>query len=503
MNLQEQVSIVRELSENLELFSASCLKIADKQGILRPYTWNHAQHIVHDLLEKQRRETGKVRAIILKGRQMGISTYVAARFYHRTTMTFGQKALIAGHEQKATDSLYSMVKRYHENNPLKVSTGATNAKELIFDKLDGAGYKTVTAGTQDVGRGNTAQLAHLSEFAFWQNAQLHMAGLGNTIADLPGTEIIIESTANGLGNAYHQMWQTAEAGQSDWIAIFVPWFLSPEYRAPVRTDFVLTESEEAVMRAYNLDLEQMQWRANKLATYGKGFEYLLAQEYPNCAAESFQTSTQNPLISPSDVMEAVNSKFKERQGPLVIGCDPAEEGMDRTAIVFRQGRTVFRIEYHERKRPMEVAGILAGYWTEHKPDGLFVDKGGIGAGIVDRLRELGIPVIAVNFGERATDSELYENKRAECWWRMKEWVEDHPNRLPNDAALIADLIAPQPMVTSKSKRLLESKKDMRKRGIRSPDGGDALAVTFAEPVNTMSNLLGGRSAPAAPTSAGY
>ena len=86
---------------------------------------------------------------------------------------------------------------------------------------------------------------------------------------------------------------------------------------------------------------------------------------------------------------------------------------------------------------------------------------------------------------------------------MKEWVEDHPNRLPNDAALIADLIAPQPAVTSKSKRLLESKKDMRKRGIRSPDGGDALAVTFAEPVNTMSNLLGGRSAPAAPTSAGY
>ena len=342
-----------------------------------------------------------------------------------------------------------------------------------------------------------------SEYAFWDNAQMHLAGIGSTVGDVPGTEIILESTANGLGNSFHELWQAAEAGQNEWIPIFLPWFIQPEYRAPVRPDFVLSDDDAKYQQAYGLDLEQMQWRANKIATYGKGFDWLFAQEFPATAAEAFQSATQNPLISPSDVMEAVNSKFKERQGPLVIGCDPAEEGMDRTAIVFRQGRTAFRIEYHERKRPMEVAGILAGYWTEHKPDGLFVDKGGIGSGIVDRLRELGIPVIAVNFGERATDTELYENKRAECWWRMKEWVEDHPNRLPNDAAMIADLIAPQPMVTSKSKRLLESKKDMRKRGIRSPDGGDALAVTFAEPVNQMSNLLAGRSAPAAPTTAGY
>lgn len=493
---------LRVLVEDLEVFCAQCLRIKDKLGVLRPFTWNKAQRYVHERIEEQRRKTGKVRALILKGRQQGISTYVAARFYHRTTTQFGQKALITAHEQKATDSLFGMVKRYHENNPLPVSTGNTNAKELIFDRLDG-GYALATAGTKDVGRGNTAQVAHLSEFAFWPNAQLHMAGLGNTIADAPGTEIIIESTANGIGNAYHELWQAAEAGQGDWIAIYVPWFWQPEYRAPVQPDFQPSESELKVMQAYGLDMEQMQWRANKLATYGKGFEWLLAQEYPNCAAEAFQTSTQNPLISPSDVMEAVNSQFRERTGPLLIGCDPAEEGVDRTAIVFRQGRTVFRVEYHEKKRAMEVAGILAGYWQTFKPDGLFVDKGGVGAGIVDRLRELGIPVIAVNFGERATDSELYENKRAECWWRMKEWVEDHPNRLPNDAALIADMIAPQPAVTSKSKRLLESKKDMRKRGIRSPDGGDALAVTFAEFVAPAAATLGGLPAPKPATHVGY
>jgi hypothetical protein len=194
---------VRRLASDLQLYSHRCLKIADKSGDKLPFVWNRAQRYLHERLERQKAETGKVRAIVLKGRQQGISTYVAARFYHRTTTQFGQKAYIVGHEQKSTDSLFGMVKRYHENNPLPVSTSATNAKELIFDKLDGGGYKLATAGTQDVGRGNTAQVAHLSEFAFWKNAQLHMAGLGNTISDREGTEIIIESTANGLGNACH------------------------------------------------------------------------------------------------------------------------------------------------------------------------------------------------------------------------------------------------------------------------------------------------------------
>lgn len=500
------------LVDDLEVFSANCLKIKDKQGASYPFIWNQAQRYVHARLEEQRRKTGKVRALILKGRQQGISTYVAARFYHRCTTQFGQKALITAHEQKATDSLFGMVKRYHDHNPLPVSTGNTNAKELVFDKLDG-GYSLATAGTKDVGRGNTAQVAHLSEFAFWQNAQQHMAGLGSIVADMDGTEIIIESTANGIGNAYHELWQTAESGDSEWIAIFVPWMWSAEYRAPVRPDFVLSESEQKVMDAYHLDMEQMQWRANKLSTYGKGFEWLLAQEFPNCAAEAFQTSTQNPLISPSDVMEAVNNKgWSEMQGPFIIGCDPAEEGFDRTCIVFRTGRTVWRCSYHKNMKTMQVAGILGDMWingVEFRgqriyPDAMFVDRIGIGAGIVDRLHELNIPVIGVHSGERANESDIYENKRAEMWWNMKEWVEDHPNRLPNDAALISDLIAPQPKVTSKSKRLLESKADMKKRGIRSPDGGDALALTFAEPVmprvHTIHHAQGGYKAP---TRAGY
>lgn len=491
------------LVNSLEAFSAHCLQVADKKGNSKPFIWNAAQKALHERLEKQIRNTGKVRALVLKGRQMGISTYAAARFYHKTTTGFGRRTLIVAHQQKSTNNLFDMVKRFHRHNPLPISTKNSNATELVFDKTDSK-YSLATAGTEDVARGTTAQFAHLSEFGFWSNGQKHMAGLGNTIPDTAGSEIIIESTANGLGNAFHQMWQDAEAGKGEFIAVFLPWFWDDGYRATVRPDFELSPEDVAYKDAYGLDLEQMQWRANKIATYGDGFQYLWNQEYPATAAEAFQTSTLNPLISPSHVMAAVNNvTFRERQGPLLIGCDPAGEGDDRTAIVFRQGRTVFRVEYHSKLDTMQIAGKLASYYQEMNPDGIFVDKLGLGAGVYDRLMELQIPVIGVGAGSKASNSERYENKRAEMWWLMAEWFANAPVRLPNDAALIADLSTFQPETSSNGRRQLESKQKLKRRGIRSPDGADALALTFAEPIAARHHSQMGMSGYKAATKAGY
>jgi hypothetical protein len=172
----------------------------------------------------------------------------------------------------------------------------------------------------------------------------------------------------------------------------------------------------------------------------------------------------------------------------VIGCDPAEMGKDRTSIVFRQGRTCFHVEYLEKKSPMEVAGIIVTYYHKYKPDAIFIDKIGIGSGIVDRLKELQVPVIGVNSAERAEDHEEYANKRAEIWYRMKAWLEDAPNRIPNSPALLADLSAPGYKSSSNGRKLIESKDDMKKRQVRSPDGADALAMTFAEHVVARSSL---------------
>ena len=497
-------AIVR-LHRDQELHAKTCMSILDKNGSRVALTFNKAQRYIHGRIEAQLAELGKVRAIILKGRQQGASTYIADRFYHRTSMNFGKSAFIVAHEQKATDNLFNMVKRYHEHNPIAPATSATNAKELKFSELDG-GYKLATAGSKDVGRSNTAQFLHGSEFAFWDNPEMHFAGLGNAISDNPGTEIILESTANGIGNKFHKLWQDAEAGIGEYIAIFVPWFWQDEYRALVPKGFELSQDDQTYMDAYALDLAQMAWRRNKVTTYGQGFEWLFDQEYPATPSLAFRTATNDPLINPTTVMAAVNSSYREKTGAFIIACDPAEYGPDRTAIAFRHGRTVFRIEYHEKKGPMEVAGLLAAYWKEFEPDAMFIDKIGIGSGIHDRLLELNIPAIGVNSASTKGVSELYANKRAEMWYRMKEWLEDQPCRLPNDVALIADISAPGYRYASNGSRLIESKDNMKARGIRSPDGGDAIALTFAENVASKAvreDRIGRRTQQQAASRAGY
>lgn len=512
------------LKEDMEAHSISCLKIQGKSGGANvPFAWNKAQRYIHERLEMQLKELGYIRALILKGRQQGCSTYVAARFYHRTSMNEGTNAFIVAHEDKATSNLFKMVKRYHDHNPLAPSIKASNAQELVFGQLD-SGYKLATAGSQDVGRSNTARLLHGSEFGFWANAQSHLAGIGNTIPsgrDGAGTEIILESTANGLGNAFHLMWQSAESGVDEdgnpmeYIAIFVPWYWQDEYRTDPKPGFKLSAADDKYRAAYGLDLSQMQWRANKIAEYGKGSEWLFDQEYPATATLAFKTSTQNPLISPNDVMTAVNSTYLDLTSqPLIIGVDPAGDGegkSDRTAFAFRCGRTCFRVEYHGKLKTTQIAGRLATFWKDGVqimgmtlwPAAIFVDKGGLGVGIVDQLEELNIPVIGVMFAEAANDPDIYLNKRAEMWWLMKEWMENQPNRMPNDAQLIADLCSPQPVESSHNRKQLESKKQMAKRGIRSPDGGDALALTFAQPVSARPGDPGRSQQKQAPTRAGY
>ena len=461
--------LIERLCADLPMYARHALTILDKSGKQQRLILNRAQQYIHDRLEKQLAEQGRVRALILKSRQQGSSTYVAARFYHKTSTKFGQRAFIVAHEQKATDNLFSMVKRYHDNNPLKPSTGATNAKELVFDRLDG-GYKLATAGSKDVGRSNTAQLLHGSEFGFWDNAESHLAGIGSCVADIDGTEIILESTANGINNKFHQLWQDAEAGRGEWTAIFVPWMWQQEYRAPVPEGFELTAEEVEYKNAYGCDLEQMVWRRNKVVTYGHGFEWLFDQEYPAVPNLAFRSPTADPIISPALVTRAMKSNYKDMHGPLIIGCDPAEFGDDRTAIVFRRGRVCYRIETYEKQEPMEVANRLARYHTEFSPDAMFVDKIGIGAGIVSRLRELGVPVIGINSGERASEPDLYVNQRAEMWYRMQEWFQDQPCRIPNDMALASDLSGPSIKYNAESrKKMVEKKEDMKRRGIRSPD----------------------------------
>lgn len=764
------------------------------------------------------------------------STYVGGRFYHQVTHRFGCQAFILTHALDATQNLYKMAKRYYEHTPapVKPQVSTSNTKELVFGVLD-SGYKLGTAENKSVGRSATIQLLHGSEIAFWNNAAEHAKGIMQAVPNENNTEIILESTANGIGNFFHQQWQAAEAGISDFIAIFVPWFWQDEYSRETDESFSLTTEEEELKQIYNLTNQQLNWRRYKIAELSvngidgsKAFKqeypcivgnqrvgtdfgiipikdvlqhfktntgtvkkawmsgyketleiktYLgytlectldhriaikdgfieaskslnelillsvpkLATEYYHaswnplpciksnviidedfglflgffmgdgsysnhtlsfvftasdtdsitlveslilklfnlvtykrqvsnngieirvssqslkplfqalgllqdneertkrkvcvpeciwrspesvvkqflkglfdadgfaaiyaagvrffskneqfakdvqllllafgitcrrikvekksgfghiyygneialrgnearlyrdkigfiskrkngrmmqwnvrkntgvnaipllyqdkvieinalgiqpvydleielgnhifdaqgilvhncCAQEAFQTTGEDTYIAPDVVMRARKSAC-EGIGKLIVGVDPARFGDDRTCIIRRRGRKAYNLQTYIKKDTMEVTGLVRQLIIDENPDYVIIDIGGLGAGIYDRLCELGFKskLIASNAGSSALNSSRFINKRSEMWATLLDWLKDEPCQIPDDDTLHADLCSIRYKIDSNSRLQMEAKADMKKRGIRSPDGADALCLTF-------------------------
>lgn len=486
--------LLMELLNDFPTFARDCLRIKDKTGQINPFNLNRGQRYLHQKLEEQRAKTGKVRALLLKGRQGGYSTYAGGRFYHRTSTTPGVQTYILTHEQEATNNLFGMVERFHKHNPLAPSTGASNAKELIFDRLD-SGYSVGTAGTKATGRSKTIQLFHGSEVAFWPNAGAHFAGVVQAVPDLPGTEIILESTANGMGNEFHERWQKAEAGVGDYAAIFCPWFWSDEYRRDPGAGFVCDPEESEYKHLYNLDDQQIAWRRAKLAELNDPL--LFKQEYPATAAEAFQTTGHDSYIPSELVLKARKAKV-EATGPLIIGVDPKREGTDRFSIAWRRGRKLEKVESDASPITNTVAAAkLKTILDRDLPARMFIDAGG-GGGIYDILCDWGYgdKVRLVNFGSAPIYPPRIDkdgkkmagpkNRRAEMWMLSKEWLQGEGGAdIPDLDSLQTDACAPGYSYDITTQQLvLESKEHMRLvRKIRSPDEWDAVALTFAEPVN--------------------
>ena len=173
-------------------------------------------------------------------------------------------------------------------------------------------------------------------------------------------------------------------------------------------------------------------------------------------------------------------QYQDASAPIVIGVDPARFGADATVIAVRQGRDIVRIDRHRGDDTMTVVGHIIEVIEEFKPTLVVIDEGGLGAGIVDRLKEQRYKVKGINFGNKSKNPIMYGNKRAEMWGSMKDWLKTAS--IPLDRFLKTDLISPMMKPDSKGTIFLESKKDMKARGLASPDAADAICVTFAYPV---------------------
>ena len=173
-------------------------------------------------------------------------------------------------------------------------------------------------------------------------------------------------------------------------------------------------------------------------------------------------------------------RYKDETAPIAIGVDPARFGSDATVIAVRQGRDLIEIRRLRGADTMEVVGHVIDAIEEYNPAMVCIDEGGLGAGVVDRLKEQRYKIRGVNFGNKAKNQLMYGNKRAEMWGAMRDWLKTA--HIPNDRFLKTDLIGPRVKPDSKGTIFLESKKDMKARGLASPDAADAIAVTFAYPL---------------------
>jgi hypothetical protein len=179
---------------------------------------------------------------------------------------------------------------------------------------------------------------------------------------------------------------------------------------------------------------------------------------------------------------------KDTSAPIVIGVDPARFGADATVIAIRQGRSILELRRHRGADTMEVAGYVIDAIEQFQPALVCIDEGGLGAGVVDRLKEQRYKIRGVNFGNKAKNQTMWGNKRAEMWGAMRDWLKT--GHIPSDRFLKTDLISPRTKPDSRGTLFLESKKDMKARGLASPDAADAIAVTFAFPVASTDPRLG-------------
>lgn len=457
-------------------------RITTKSGGEEYLEFNSAQEIIHAAAEKQLAEIGMVRLIIVKGRQQGCSTYIAGRFYHKAAMKRAQTVCILSHEAKSTKALFRKVKYANKYIPPAVAPGVDkdNTTELTFP--NDSRYIVSTAGSENSGRSETAQFMHASEVAFFDMDEELTAGAFQIVADIEGTEIFKESTANGY-NGFHKTVIAALRGKSLWRVVFIPWFVQKEYRLPIPSDFELTDEESRLKRIYNLDDNQIMWRRNKLeepAMTSQKFK----QEYPCYLMEAFQSS-EGTFFSGEKVQEARHSHVRGKYGALVLGVDPGRNH-DRTIIAMRRGREVIKLwKYDDGKmNEMRLANILKNIIDKYGVDKCFIDYGQ-GYGTYDKLvmDGYGSVVEGVHFKETAS-RECYSSKRTEIMFNFRDWLEAPGGcKLPDDDDMAADIASMPPAIESGNGVFSFPKKsEIKKTYGRSPDILDAIALTFAYPV---------------------
>ncbi|THA00490.1 hypothetical protein D3M79_04170 [Rodentibacter pneumotropicus] len=462
---------------SFQAFAYYCLKIRTKTNGIVPFKLNSVQLDLLDKFYEQMKINGRGRFIVLKARQMGLSTFIGALYYWWTIYHRGTKSLVLTHLDSATKELFEMIKRYHDNTPdeFKPKAQRNSTNELAFVGIDSA-FKTATAGSKNVGHGSTIQCLHWSEVSRSNNQADMTAGVMQTVPSGDGSIIFLESTANGTGEYFHQTWEAALRGENEYTPVFYPWTAMEEYRKSAE-GIAFSQEELDYQSLYGVDDEQLAWRQAKMREFKGSPEERLAlfrEQYPITPEEAFRSS-EHAFISNIAVYEARKANL-EPYGAIVCGVDPAAGGKDSTAIVLRQGQKVLKAWRFKHPDLMAIVGRCVDVINDYQVDMMFVDCVGLGLGVYSRLVELGYSdsVMEVKASRRADEPDAYVNKRAEMWDRMAQWFERGAD-IPDNDIFESDLLSLSAEYDSSRRLKMQSKKDLA----HSPDLADALSFTFS------------------------
>lgn len=491
---EDAIRLLGRYRQDYPLMARDCLKIRDRIGNLTPFIFNPIQRLMHKQAELQKAETGQVRAICLKYRRAGASTYILGRGYHATTLNHGVSTAIMAHLSSSTNALYRIVNRFQENNPIAPQLKTSNVRGLEFADMDSR-YAIYSSETEDAGRGDEIRFLHISEGGTIDNLASVMSGIGNCVSDVPNTEVWIEGTAKNSFGEFYSMCMDALADAGQYRLIFVPWFMDPDAKKATPEGFEVNNereheaflSESEMMEYHGLTLEQVYWRRTKMGNSRNIIQF--AREYPSSISEAFNAVDDSQFIAPPDIQRA-RSKVITPYGAVIIGVDPASMGGDRFTIACRQGRKILWVRHRVKIKFNEGLEWVRQVIEEEKPERVNIDAGGGGNGdaISSALRDdpkYSNIIRAVNFGSTSQHKLAQPHKpgprdrKAEMAGRVKDALQSEEGLdIPDDNAIAQDLAAWKvEWINTEGDWRLVSKNKIKQK---STDLADAIGLTFAD-----------------------
>lgn len=501
---------------SLPHYSAGMLKVPQRGGGERtPFILKPAQMWVHQNAQEQLKERGFVRSLLPKARQLGMSAYTAGRFFHATTNNFGVNTYILTHKSEATANLFNFVKGFYGDVQAKrdlglidmcPELGASNAKELFFDKLGGR-YRVGTAEGSGQGVGTTNHRLHLSEMALYHDPKDVSTGLLNTVEmrNWNRTEIFAESTGRGPVGLFYNMVQQAvkEANKGLWRVNFLPWIWDRDYRMEVPTNWYPPEEFLDYSRQYKLDKDQTYWfwvKNQQIAVMNGSSTDLIhqitRQEYPMTLDECFLSAAEYAFFRPEFTIPARFRQAQPQMGlPKILGWDIGIDGNDKSFVADRQGTALgSRIwQSINHADPAVQCDRVASLVHTFGIDVVIIDASGPGIGFVPLLKmkvPSNVTIIACVFGSGALQPKSYINRKAELYDYFRQWLSaEHPYQpsIPNDEQFAAQMAVMRwgegQCYRNNEGRLQVTPKEKVREELNghSPDELEAAALTCAFP----------------------